>query len=162
MTHYRELLGAAKAGGYQWVGFDHGPQAGDLFLRHDVDLSLDAAVEMGQLEHELGVTATYFIMAESVFYNLDSTAGIATLRELRRAPPYFVEGQYRSDSNANWRESCPHEELAASTFDWVQLNVHPVIWMYRSETMRQTMDAMLDAKRAEWFAYLANDRIDLS
>jgi hypothetical protein len=207
LTHYRELLEAAKTGGYSWAAFDHEPRSGDLFLRHDVDLSLDAAVEMARLEHGLGVRATYFLMTESVFYNLDSSAGVEALRELRglghavgfhpvhphvdhderfdavfawhnpdpefisapiagainvMAPPYFAAGHYRSDSNAYWREGCPHEELAIAAFDWLQLNTHPVIWMYRGATMRETMDAMLDAMRAEWLAYLASDRIDLS
>jgi len=34
--------------------------------------------------------------------------------------------------------------------------------VYEGGTMRETMLAMLDAKRAEWLDYLANDRIDLS
>lgn len=207
VTHYRELLEAAKTGGYSWAGFDHPPEPGDLFLRHDVDLSLTAAVEMARVEHELGARTTYFLMTESIFYNLDSSAGEETLQELRElghaigfhpvhphfdlderfdpvfawhnpdpefiseqadgaanvmAPPYFAPGRYRSDSNANWREGCPHEELAAGAFDWLQLNTHPVIWAYRGATMRETMDSLLAAMRAEWLAHLANDRIDLS
>ena len=48
LTHYRELLEAAKAGGYEWASFDRHPRAGDLYLRHDVDLSLEAALEMAR------------------------------------------------------------------------------------------------------------------
>src|SRR5581483_5000803 len=42
LTHYRELL--ESAGDYTWATFDQEPRSGDLFLRHDVDLSLDAAL----------------------------------------------------------------------------------------------------------------------
>ena len=70
MEHYRELLEAAKAGGYEWASFDRHPRGGDLYLRHDVDLSLEAALEMARLEHEHGVRATYLLMRESAFYNL--------------------------------------------------------------------------------------------
>jgi hypothetical protein len=83
MEHYRELLEAARAGGYRWAAFDHEPRPRDLFLRHDVDLSLEAALEVARLEAGRGVTATYFLMTESVFYNLDSANGRAALRELR-------------------------------------------------------------------------------
>ena len=38
LEHYRELLEAAKTGGYRFAGFDRPPEQGDLFLRHDVDL----------------------------------------------------------------------------------------------------------------------------
>jgi hypothetical protein len=178
-----------------------------VLLRHDVDLSLRAALRLAQLERERGATATYFLMTESVFYNLGSEAGRTVLRELRdlghavglhavypRAsrddrfdavlawhnpdpeyvhepvsgfvnvmqPPWFTKGRYRSDSNQHWREGCPHEQLANGGFEWLQLLVHPEIWVYEGETMRETMAAMLDAKRVEWLEQLADDRIDLT
>ena len=85
LAHYRELLRAARAGGYRHAFFDHDPEAGDLLLRHDVDLSLDAALRLAELEHEEGAAATYFLMTESVFYNLASAEGeraVGRLREL--------------------------------------------------------------------------------
>jgi hypothetical protein len=206
MEHYAELLAAAKAGGYNWASFDRIPRPGDVFLRHDVDLSLEAALEMARLEHELGVRATYFLMTESAFYNLDSHVGLYAQRQLRQwghavglhavhpraeldsrfdavvawhnpdpeyvnepvvgavnvmEEPYFTKGLYRSDSNQHWREGCPHDELAAGAFEWLQLLVHPEIWVYDGATMGETMRAMLDAKREEWLELLRNDRIDL-
>ena len=83
LAHYRELLRAAQAGGYRFATFDTTPQPGDLLLRHDVDLALEAALETARLEHELGVRATYFLMTESVFYTLASKAGERALRQLR-------------------------------------------------------------------------------
>ena len=85
LEHYRELLEAAKAGGYRFAGFDREPAPGDLILRHDVDLSLDAAVRMAEVEAEAGAWSTWFLMTRSVFYNLASHEGeraIARLREL--------------------------------------------------------------------------------
>jgi hypothetical protein len=207
LAHYRELLEAAQAGGYRFVPFDRDPQPGELFLRHDVDLSLDAALELARLEAELGVRATYFLMTRSVFYNLGSDAGEHVLAELRAlshavghhavyphvdlddrfdrvvawhnpdpefvsqpvdgavnvmAEPWFDPERYRSDSNQRWRHGCPHEQLARAEFDWLQLLVHPEIWVYPGGTMRETMLAMLDAERALRLEQLAEDRIDLS
>jgi hypothetical protein len=85
LAHYRELLGAAEAGGYRFAFFDREPEAGDLLLRHDVDLSLDAALGLAELEAESGAAATYFLMTRSVFYNLASVEGeraVSHLREL--------------------------------------------------------------------------------
>ena len=206
LTHYRELVEAAAAGGYRWARFDREPRAGDVLLRHDVDLSLPAAVQMAEIEHELGASATYFLMTDSVFYNLDSRTGrdaLSRLRDLGHAvglhavhpraelddrfdpviawhnpdpdymsepvagavnvmqPPWFTRGRYRSDSNQRWREGCPHEGLASGAFEWLQLLVHPEIWVYPGQTMRETMDSMLDAKQAEWTEALVDDRIDL-
>jgi hypothetical protein len=207
LEHYRELLLAARDGGYRWAFFEREPEAGDLLLRHDVDLSLDAALRMAELEAEEGAAATYFLMTESVFYNLASTEGrraIERLRELGHrvglhavwpnaqldgrfdpvvawhnpdpdymsAPvdgavnvmqaPWFSPETYRSDSNQRWRHGCPHEQLAAGAFPWLQLLTHPEIWAYPGETMGETMRAMLDAERERRLQQLAEDRIDLS
>ena len=85
LDHYGELLEAARAGGYRFAFFDREPAAGDVLLRHDVDLSLDAALRLAELEAEAGAAATYFLMTRSVFYNLASAEGeraLARLREL--------------------------------------------------------------------------------
>jgi hypothetical protein len=83
LDHYRELLDAARAGGYRFAFFDREPQAGDLLLRHDVDLSLDAALRLGELEADAGARSTYFLMTRSVFYNLASPEGERALERLR-------------------------------------------------------------------------------
>jgi hypothetical protein len=194
LRHYREIFGSA-------------PSEGDLLLRHDVDLSLEAALEMAELEAEEGVATTYLLMTRSVFYNLASHEGeraIARLRELghqvglhaihpnveldARFDPvvawhnpepafmtapidgvvnvmeqtYFDLATYRSDSNHRWRSGCPHDELQAGAFPWLQMLVHPEIWVYPGSTMAATMQAMLDAQRAHRFALLGGDRIDLT
>ena len=50
LDHYRELLTAAVAGGYRFAFFDTAPKEGTVILRHDVDLSLDAALQMAEVE----------------------------------------------------------------------------------------------------------------
>ena len=207
LEHYREILRAAGEGGYRFAFFGSPPSEGDLFLRHDVDLSLEAALDMAELEADEGVATTYLLMTRSVFYNLASHEGeraIARLRELghqvglhavhpevelnARFDPivawhnpepafmtapidgvvnvmeqtHFDPATYRSDSNHRWRSGCPHDELRAGAFPWLQLLVHPEIWVYPGSTMAATMQAMLDAQRAHRFALLRDDRIDLT
>jgi hypothetical protein len=85
LGHYRELLRAARDGGYRWGGFDAAPEPGVVILRHDVDLSLAGALAMAEAEAEEGAWSTWFLMTRSVFYNLASSEGeraIARLREL--------------------------------------------------------------------------------
>ena len=83
LAHYAELLDAAKAGGYRFAFFDREPRAGDLLLRHDVDMSLDDALTMADLETGADVAATYFLMTQSDFYNLDTRRGEAAIERLR-------------------------------------------------------------------------------
>ena len=59
------------------------PQPGDLLLRHDVDLSLDAALRMAELEAEARRERDVLPDDESVFYNLASSEGEAAIERLR-------------------------------------------------------------------------------
>jgi len=206
MAHYAEILQAGKAGGYRFKPFGESPERGDLFLRHDIDLSLDAALQMAELEAEVGVLATYLLMTESVFYNLASSEGVAAIARLRElghrvglhavypnvelderfdgvvswhnpesaymseqipgainvyAEPYFSPSAYRSDSNQHWRSGCPHEELRGGGFPWLQILVHPEIWVYEGATMGLTMRSMLNAEKARRLEQLAADGIHL-
>ena len=83
IRHYEVLLESALRGGYRFSDFTRDPAPGDLILRHDVDLSLEAALALARLEAEAGARATYFLMTQSVFYNLASPAGAQALDELR-------------------------------------------------------------------------------
>jgi hypothetical protein len=83
LEHYAEILEAGKAGGYRFAFFADAPERGDIYLRHDIDLSLDAALQMAELEAEHDVVATYLLMTKSVFYNLESSEGVAAIARLR-------------------------------------------------------------------------------
>jgi hypothetical protein len=207
LDDYRDLLAAIAAGGYRYAWFAEAPERGQVLLRHDVDLTLDAALRMARLEAEEGVTATYFLMTRSVFYNLASSEGeeaIATLRALGHrvglhavhpdatlddrfdpvlswhnpepeymtapvrgavnvmAEPFFDPHTYRSDSNQRWRSGDPRDELRSGAFPWLQLLVHPEIWVYEGATMGLTMRTMLNAEKQRRLEQLPGDRIDMS
>jgi len=51
-----------------------------VWLRHDVELDLDAAREMAAIEHDRGVRSTYFVCVESPFLADDET-GLMALME---------------------------------------------------------------------------------
>jgi hypothetical protein len=206
LAHYAEILEAAKTGGYRFAPFGDAPERGDIYLRHDVDLSLDAALQMAELEAEHDVQTTYLLMTESVFYNLASSEGAGAITRLRGlghavglhamypnaelddrfdpivswhnpdpesmsktipgainvyAEPFFDRPSYRSDSNQHWRSGCPHEELRGGGFAWLQILVHPEIWVYEGATMGLTMRTMLNAEKARRLEQLAADDIVL-
>ena len=77
------------------------------------------------------------------------------------AAPFFEPDHYRSDSNRRWRHGCPHEALARGDFEWLQLLVHPEIWVFAGDTMGETMRSFLDADRDARLEHLRADRIDL-
>ena len=75
-THrwYRRFLRELLAEGYDFRTFTEPLRDGDIALRHDVDLSVAAALTMAELEAELGVQSTYCVLLTSSLYNpLQST-----------------------------------------------------------------------------------------
>lgn len=80
-THdwYREFLGELSDAGYSFRRFADGTGVGGsessandgkaVLLRHDVDLSVAAAVTMARIEADLGIRATYCVLLTSPLYN---------------------------------------------------------------------------------------------
>ncbi len=66
---YGDFLDDVKAAGYAFRSFHDDLTAGDVVLRHDVDLSVDDALTMARLEADRDVTATYFVLLSSALYN---------------------------------------------------------------------------------------------
>jgi len=133
LAHYAELLEAAKRGGYRFASFDEQPAAGDLLLRHDVDLSLDAALRVAELEAEAGAAATYFLMTRSEFYNLASPSGEAALARLR-------ELGHRVGLHAVWPR-----------VDWDDRFDQVLAWHNPDpEYVREPVDGLVNVMTAPW------------
>ena len=133
LDHYRELLAAVRAGGYEFAFFDRPPEPGTVLLRHDVDLSLDAALRMAELEAEVGASATYFLMTRSEFYNLAAPSGAAAIERLR-------ELGHRAGLHAVW----PQVDRDAR-FD-------PVLAWHNPdpEYMRDPVEGLVNVMEAPW------------
>ena len=68
--HYREILKYIKENGYRSAFYDEDIDGRQIIIRHDIDLDLDAALELAKIESELGMKAVYFIWIGSPFYNI--------------------------------------------------------------------------------------------
>lgn len=80
---YRDLLGAFCAAGYRSAGFDSlAVQEPQLLLRHDVDLSLDEALKIAEIDAVEDWQATVFILVASEFYNVFTHAGRTAARNI--------------------------------------------------------------------------------
>lgn len=167
---YGTLLDAAS--GYRFVHFDHEPQEGEIFLRHDVDLSLAAAVQVAEVEAARDVSATYFLMTRSVFYNLASHEGEHTLERLRglghrvglHAVYPHVDFDERFDAVLAWHN--PDPEFVNEPIDGL-VNVMSPPWFdrahYRSDSNQHWRSgdptAALAAREFEWLQLLTHPEI---
>ncbi len=76
-THvgYKALINALLEQGYQAHSYDDAnPEERHLILRHDIDISLQAAEDLAEIENGLGVAACYFILLRTEMYNPFSEA----------------------------------------------------------------------------------------
>jgi hypothetical protein len=83
LDSYRALLKVAIDGGFEAVSFNQAswpPKA--MLLRHDVDYSLEMAVELARVNAELGVAGTFFILARGHAYNPTSRASVERIEAL--------------------------------------------------------------------------------
>lgn len=71
---YENLLENIKDKGYQFKNYRNWQEAEKtVILRHDVDYSLKKAVEFSEIEKRVqGVSATYFVLLSTDFYNVHS------------------------------------------------------------------------------------------
>jgi hypothetical protein len=83
LSAYRKLLGDLLILGYSVKGYaDADPGQSHLILRHDVDMDLGAAVSMAELEAEIGVASTYYVLMRSELYNPASPRNSAAIQRL--------------------------------------------------------------------------------
>ena len=80
------LIEIFKQENYQFVRFNEvKAKSKHIVLRHDVDMSIESAVKMASIEHDIGIQATYFFLLSSHFYNLntlDSKSSLMKILEL--------------------------------------------------------------------------------
>ena len=80
--NYRRLLLLAYEA-YPFCSFTDFEKEGRFILwRHDVDFSIQGAVEMARIEAEEGIRVTYFVNAHSGYYNLMEQEVTECVREI--------------------------------------------------------------------------------
>lgn len=82
---YKELLLLLKKYGYKDCSYyDWDRQEKTVILRHDIDTSLEAALEFSKIEKELDMQATYFVLLNTDFYNVASTKSKKIIYEIQK------------------------------------------------------------------------------
>ena len=85
-THdsYLTLLKDIKASGKKICSFRDLQATDDAYviLRHDIDFSLDKALDMAQLDHAAGITSTFFFLLTAPYYNPLSEEGVEYVKKI--------------------------------------------------------------------------------
>ena len=82
-TKYKTLLKTLKKAGYAFYTFsgfiENPPETKTVILRHDIDKLPANAMEMAQLEHDMGIKATYYFRVVSFAWDEDVIRQIVSL-----------------------------------------------------------------------------------
>lgn len=79
---YSKLIDECRECGYSFIDFNSRDKNG-IILRHDIDFSIEKALKMAELEFELGVKSTYFVLLTSGFYNPFLYENVRKLKKIK-------------------------------------------------------------------------------
>jgi hypothetical protein len=83
LASYGALLDELASRSYKVVGFEEAdPAERHLVLRHDLDLSVEAALPMAEIEADRNLSASYFVLLRSTLYNPFTASALAALKRL--------------------------------------------------------------------------------
>lgn len=70
---YRELLTLLREHGYTFCSYHNYRKCEkSVIVRHDIDMNIAKAVQMAEIETQMGISSTYFVLVTSNFYNIFS------------------------------------------------------------------------------------------
>lgn len=85
LAGYQALIASFRARGYVARGYEEAdPTASHLIVRHDLDMSIEAALPVAAIESEAEWQAHYFVLMRSIAYNPAAPDTLAGLRHIVR------------------------------------------------------------------------------
>ena len=74
---YALLIEKIREAGYKFADYENYDEFDkSLILRHDVDYNIQKTIKMAEIESQKNISATYFVLLTSDFYNLFSKKNI--------------------------------------------------------------------------------------
>jgi UDP-GlcNAc3NAcA epimerase len=163
LTHeaYRGMLAELTTAGYRFLGFPEAEATlaeGSPFalLRHDVDIDLEPALHLAEIEAAAGVRATYFFLVRTETYNVFSAAGSETVLRIlglgHRLGLHFDCAAYPENSSVDDLATACRRESAILE-EWFGQPVS-VVSYHRPSRLVLTGDAALSAPRPHTYQRL--------
>ena len=82
---YESMLKLLLDNDYEISGYHNYNRYGKCaILRHDVDVSLEKALQFARLENRHNSRATYFVLLSTNFYNIASVKNRRTINEIKK------------------------------------------------------------------------------
>lgn len=110
-----ELINLLKVMNYQFTNYKEYKKVNKpVIFRHDIDNSLEKALEIARIEHDNKIKSTYFVLLSTDFYNIFSKKSNAILREIinlgHEIGLHFDEKRYEINSSSDLEHYIKYEK----------------------------------------------------
>jgi len=165
---YKEMLSLLKEHHYEVSNYETYQRRNRcVILRHDVDLSLEAALRFAELEYEIGVQSTYFILLSTSFYNIFDRKANGIINKIRTMGHdiglHFDEARYQI-SNEEQLIHYVEKELSIMSqgldMDIKTVSMHrPSIWVLEADIHFNRIINSYSKEFFNVFKYLSDSRM---
>jgi len=143
---YENLLNALRAQDYSICSYqNYMTYEKAAILRHDIDQSLEKALEFAQLEKQKDVQTTYFVLLSSDFYNTASAHNTAIIHQIK---------DLGHDIGLHFDETKYHSSIPLHIKDEISILTDILGFPIRSVSMHRPSKKTLEANYA--FSNIAN------
>jgi hypothetical protein len=110
---YRAMLTMIHDNGYVICDYhNYADTAGACILRHDIDFDVEKALRMAELEAEVKVKSTYFVLLNTPFYNVCADSTLKMIKEIlslgHEAGLHYDETQCDGEGRAGIAAMAPY------------------------------------------------------
>ena len=137
---YRAMLQTFTDANYVFCSFEDIDQhlqkeSSCVVLRHDIDISLLAALEIAHVEHDLGIQATYFVGLTSPFYNVLSGSSGQILAQIHELGHHIALHLDIRPYNDNFESALAELTILSSFYPYINIHLislHSPIALYEA------------------------------
>lgn len=165
---YSNLLDILKNKGYTIIDYlDNNNYSKSVILRHDVDNTLDKALEIAQIEYEKDVKSTYFLLVSTDFYNIFSKKSHQIISKIQylghNIGLHFDEKRYNITSVEELNEFVNYESSILSNVTNNKIEVvsmhRPSEWILNNDIHFNNLINTYSKKYFKNFKYISDSRM---
>ena len=165
---YIELISLLKRNNYIFSKYTNFNKINKpVILRHDVDISLEKALDMAKLEFQNGVSSTYFVLLSTNFYNIFSKESNEILFEImdlgHEVGLHFDEKRYEIKDEEDLEKYIQYEKDVLEKALNKEVNMvsmhRPSKWILENDIHLRTIINTYSTEFLHHFKYISDSRM---
>ncbi len=165
---YINLINSLKQKNYQFTNFiDYKKVDRPVILRHDIDNSLDKALEVAKIENMNDVYSTFFVLLSTDFYNVFSKKSNGLLRKIigkgHKIGLHFDEKRYIINNKEEIEHYVEYEKNILEEALGIDVNTvsmhRPSKWILENDIRFKNIINSYSKEFLQQFKYLSDSRM---